>query len=97
MPRVYATISAPHLEEPRQTFYVRFYHRAYRPDGVPLRFPGAERVVAVLAMTAHGALAIARTHYFLSGESFRLEEEATFTNQAGRDIQQASSAPAGCR
>ena len=71
--RLTATISAPSIEPPHQTFFVRFHHRSYRPDGFPFRFPDEDLLVAVQATTADGALAIARYHYFLYGTDFVLE------------------------
>lgn len=85
--RLTATISAPSIEPPHQTFFVRFHHRSYRPDGFPFRFPAENRLVAVQATTADGALAIARYHYFLHGTAFALEPRApVFRDRANRSV-----------
>ena len=82
-----AVISAPHLEVPSYTFFVRFSHRAYCPDGVSLCFPRTERLVEVLAQTPAGALAIAQYHYGRYGSAFRLTEPtAALTRQAHRSL-----------
>ncbi|PSR30161.1 MAG: hypothetical protein C7B46_18180 [Sulfobacillus benefaciens] len=71
--RLTSIISAPCIEPPHHTFFVRLHHRSYRPDGFPFRFPAEDRLVAVQAPTADSALAVARYHYFLYGADFTLE------------------------
>ena len=73
MSEPFSVIHAPHIEEPVRAFWVRYHHRAYRPDGWPWMVPAADRLLEVLADSASGALAVARYHHGLYGSDFHLE------------------------
>ncbi len=73
MAEPFAVLHASHIEAPRQSFWVRFHHRTFRPDGWPWVVPAADRLLEVLATTPAGALAIAAYHYGVLGTGFRLD------------------------
>lgn len=79
MPERFTVLHARHIEAPRRLFWVRFYHRAHRPDGWPWLMPARDALAAVLAETPAGALAIARYHHGLFGSGFRLERRPVLT------------------
>jgi hypothetical protein len=75
----FTVLHALAIEAPRELFWVRFHHRAHRPDGWPWIVPARDALAAVLAETPAGALAIARYHHGLLGSRFRLERRPVLT------------------
>lgn len=71
--RIHEVIHSGHIEAPEQSFFVRYHHRAYRPQGFPFAFASGDRLAEVLAQTPEGALKIARYHHFMFGSDFTLE------------------------
>jgi hypothetical protein len=80
-------LQAWHIEKPARSFWVRFHHTSYRPEGFPFRFPAPNRLVEVLAETPEGTLRVAQYHHCFFGSAFRLETRpAVAYDRAGRRV-----------
>lgn len=71
--KVDEVLHAEHIEAPERTFFVRYDHQAYRPNGVDMTIPSSRRLVEVRADTPAGAIDVTKYHHFSHGANFCLD------------------------
>jgi len=86
--RIHEVIRANHIEAPLRSFFVRFHHRSYRPEGFPFSIPGQCQLAEVLAETQDGAIRVAEYHHFIFGSDFVVETRpALRSHERSRDVE----------